>query len=898
MALSSGTRLGPYQITDTIGAGGMGEVYKARDPRLGRDVAIKVIPALFAADPARLHRFEQEARAAAALNHPNIVVLYDIGIREPSSGSGQATTSYIVSELLEGDTLRGRVESGALSVRKAVDYAAQIARGLAAAHEMGVVHRDLKPENVFVTADGRVKILDFGLAKLTERQPAAAGVSMLPTAPPDTLPGVVLGTVGYMAPEQVRGVVVDHRCDIFAFGAVLYEMLSGHRAFHGDTTAETMTAILHQDPAGLPVAQRHIPAGLARIVDRCLEKDPRDRFQSAGDLAFALNALSGQTESTEVVAVSVAATTRGRLSWFVATAALIAAVALSIPAMKYLREMPAQAPEMRLVVTTPHSDDPLSVAISPDGRQLAFVATVEGKTRLWIRPLDSTDARPLTGTDGASFPFWSWDNKALGFFAGGRLKRIDVAGGPAQVLANAVNPRGGTWNAHGVIIFQPEGGNNPLLRMPATGGTPSAVLPLAAGQTMNRFPWFLPDGRHFLYFAAGGSEGRGGVWIAALDAPNGRRLLDSDTAAIYASAGYLLFARQGTLVAHRFDLDLLQLAGEPFTLAEQVTADLVPRAAAISASTTGMVVYRNATGTNARQLVWFDRTGEQSVALGAPDSTMANVELSPNGTHVAVDRDVGGNRDIWLIETRRGISTRLSTDTASEMKPVWSPDGLSVVFNSNRSNVSYSIHRKLASGAGADDRLSPATANSFGPADWSPDGQFLLYERYTPQTGRDLWALPMIGDREAFSVVTTQFEERDGQFSPDGRWIAFVSDKSGRHEVYVQPFAGAGGASQVSTTGGLQPRWRRDGKENELFYIAPDGQLMATLLTVARDAQVIEAGTPTALFATHLAGGTVPRTNGHQYAVGPDGQRFLINVETQEGSPAPITVLLNWPGGK
>ncbi|MBI3049815.1 MAG: serine/threonine-protein kinase, partial [Acidobacteria bacterium] len=482
MTLAAGTRLGPYEIQSAIGAGGMGEVYRAHDTRLGRDVAVKVLPAAASTDPERLRRFEQEARAAAALNHPNILAVHDIGIHDGSP--------YIVSELLEGGSLRSAIGHG-LPVRKAIDYAVQMARGLAAAHDKGIVHRDLKPDNVFVTTTGHVKILDFGLAKLTETGLALTGLSAAPTLPgldaaqagPATEPGMVLGTIGYMAPEQLRGHTVDHRADLFALGALLYEMLSGRRAFPGGTAADTIGAILDREPVDLPIQERKIPPGLVRIVDRCLEKNPAARFQTATDLAFALEALSASTTSSE--ATGLGAARRGALrtprqAWLVAGVSFLTALLVGISATLYLQ--PASEPVItRLDVVTPATSDPFSFAVSPDGRKLVFVANGEKGPQLWLRPLDQATAQPLAGTEGGNYPFWALDSRALGFFADGRLKRLDLGGGAPQVLANAPAPRGGTWNAEGVIVFAGTATSG-LARIPATGGTPEAVTRLEAGQ--------------------------------------------------------------------------------------------------------------------------------------------------------------------------------------------------------------------------------------------------------------------------------------------------------------------------------------------------------------------------------------------------------------------------------
>ena len=575
MALERGARLGVYEIAEPIGAGGMGEVYRARDPRLGRDVAIKVLPVAFSADAGRLARFEHEARAAAALNHPNILSVYDIGRLDQSP--------YIVSELLEGETLRERigVPADTLPVRKAVDYAIQLARGLAAAHDKGIVHRDLKPENVFITTDGRVKILDFGLAKLTEAEPAATADLATQSK---TDPGVVLGTVGYMSPEQVRGASADHRSDIFAFGVVLYEMLCGRRAFRRDSSVETMTAILKEDPPD--IAERGIPPGLTRLVDRCLEKAPAARFQSTHDLAFALEALSSQSGASESIHVKEKATfgrsNRERLAWaLVAVLAVGLLAALAIGTLSYFRGGPV-VQATRFFVTPPEgwalaqqttqgsvaAAGPL--AVSPDGRRVAFVARDQsGGTLIWVRSLDTLEARGLTGTEGGFSPFWSPDGRSLGFFAADKLKKIEVAGGPPVTLCDASPGLSGTWSPAGVIVFSPAAGTA-LQKVSASGGVPASVTELAGNESGHARPLFLPDGRHFVYRAGIGLDARGTAVVASLDSRERTKVAEIDSTNVAYSQGHLLFLRESTLMAQRFDPDRIATLGEPFPVAERI----------------------------------------------------------------------------------------------------------------------------------------------------------------------------------------------------------------------------------------------------------------------------------------------------------------------------------------
>jgi len=895
MALSPGARLGPYEVQSAIGAGGMGEVYKARDPRLGRDVAIKVLPSAFSADPERLRRFEQEARAAAALNHPNILAVHDIGQHEGAP--------YIVSELLEGETLRERLKGGALPVRKAVEHAVQIAHGLAAAHEKGITHRDLKPENVFVTNDGRVKILDFGLAKLTQAESTFAGASELPTTPPDTLPGVVLGTIDYMAPEQVRGQAADHRADIFAFGAILYELLSGRHAFRGDTAIETMSAILKEEPPDLPMAERHIAPGLGRIVDRCLEKNPAGRFQSTRDLAFALDALSAHSGPTEAVVGTVATRRkRARLVWIIAATSTTAlAATLVLWSVFYLRPTPTDTPVYRTLILPPAGVNwssavpALRFVLSPDGRRLAFVATGEdGRTLLWVRPLDTLVAQPLPGTEGVSMPFWSPDSRFIAFNAGGVLKRIDASGGPPLTITEATVNNQGSWSRDDVILFMPK--NGPLYRVPASGGTPSPVTRLdeASGDTVHWNSFFLPDGRHFLYHAVGsktaGPTYARAIYVGSLDpTEQGRLLLEGGSNAQYA-LGYLLFMRDDTLMAQQFDADVLELTDEAVPIVDHVQiGGGTGRTGAFSVSQTGVLAYQAGSGVRS-QLTWFDRAGKEISVLG-DQADSGGVELSPDGTRaiVSVVDPVRSTRDLWLYDVTRGLRTRFTFDPGDEGFPAWSPDGNRIGFSARRTSSGFGLYVKASSGAGNEELLQSAVPSVF-PESWSQDGRFVLYSN-TPggsSTGTDLRVVQLSGERNASVFLQTPFNETAAKFSPDGRWIAFQSNESGRNEVYVAPFPGPGGKWQISTAGGTFPRWRRDG--TELFYLGPDNSLVAA--EVNGKGSAFQVGTIRALFKTRPRLGT--QAYGTPYDVSANGQRFLVNTLIQEATSEPITLVVNW----
>jgi Tol biopolymer transport system component len=893
MIITPGTRFNHYEVVSQLGAGGMGEVYLAEDPRLGRQVAIKLLPAEFARDSDRLRRFEQEARATSALNHPNILTVYDIGEHEGAP--------YIVAELLEGEELSELIKQGAIAQRKAVDYAGQIAEGLAAAHSKGVVHRDLKPENLFVTNDGRVKILDFGLAKL---RPQQFGVDKdAPTQKRITDPGVIMGTVGYMSPEQVRGQETDHRSDIFAFGVILYEMLAGQRAFHGDSTIEVMNAILKEEPPEFSESKDQISPQLEMIVRRCLEKQPERRFQSAHDLGFALGALSTPSSSRLQTAAAPPALTermgaarsygRERLIWLAATV-LLALAALGA-AWAYFSRQPAANAVLRFTIIPPEKANNYGRAvISPDGRNLIFTGVSEGKSEIWLRPLDGFTAHPLSGTEGSFNYFWSPDSRSIGFFAGGKLKKIDVAGGTPQTVCNIgsnVNTGGGSWGSDGVILYVAA---DVMYRVPATGGEPIPVIggePATApgGYRQNSpmvRPYFLPDGRHFLHYAKALQEP--GIYLASLDGKEERRLLAADSDGIYApsasgdsSKGWLLFLREGALLAQPFDARRLNLTGEPFPITDQAEAW------SFSVSDTGILVYQSRRIDEVTQLGWVDRAGKPLESIGATGPYQNHPRLAPDGKRVVVARMDAKTRrqDLYVIDLTRGAESRLTFDPADDSLPVWSRDGNRIVWASNRTGT-HQLYQKLASGVGQDELLLQSDVPLL-PSSWSADGKFLLYARTDPKSSDDVWVLPLEGDRKPFPFLQTPFWETEAQFSPDGRWIAYRTNESGRSEVYVQTFPASGGRWQVSTNGGHHPQWRSDGKE--LFYCSTDGKLMA--VDVKRG-DAFEASLPKTLF--NLAEAKVYYAD---YAATADGQRFLFVRKLQEGSPAPFSVVVNWTAG-
>ncbi len=885
MTLSAGTRLGPYEILSAIGAGGMGEVYRAKDSRLGREVAVKVLPAALSKDPERLRRFEQEARAAGTLNHPSITAVYDIGWHEDSL--------FVVSELLEGETLRSRLVSGPLPPRKAAEYALQIARGLAAAHEKGIVHRDLKPENLFVTNDGRVKILDFGLAKLTQPEGASASATNLPTVTPGTDAGTVLGTLGYMSPEQVRGKTADARSDIFSFGAILYEMLSGRRAFHADTAADTISAILTREPPDLSETNRRIPEALDRIVRHCLEKNPESRFHSASDIAFDLEAVSALPGE----AVAAPLVHRRLRKWLPAALAAVTALAVGLWWGRQSKVPVAAARPVRSMVLLPEGVTFGCMAISSDGTRLAFSGLdAQGRRGLWIRNLESFEVQPLVGAEGGTLPFWSPDDRSVGFFAAGKLKRIEIAGGPALALADS-DGVGGTWGPNGDILFSEATGA--ILRIPSSGGKVASVTKPGGAQSSHRYPQFLPDGRHFLYLAlnlAGSPEEESNqVRVATLDPGEDHAVMRAYSRTVY-SQGHLLYLRgatySGPLMAQPFDLGRLEARGEPTTVADRVSVfgDYY-LFGNFGASENGVLVY------DSEQLLarflWFDRAGRQIGEFGEP-AVFGNPRISPDGERIAYSAlDSALNKvQIWVGDLARGVRTRVTNGPAENANPVWSPDGTRIAFQSDRKHQG-GMYLKASSGRGDEEVLYEAPGQRY-PEDWSLDGRYIIHYS-TEATGKripSLFALPLSGDRRPLEIVRGTASTSvlgESRFSPDGRWVAYDSDEPGRAEVFVTSFPDHETTLQISNTGGVLPTWRRDGKE--LYYVTPEGMLMSVGITLGPR---LSAAVPKPLFRLRA-----PNVVGtfSLYDVAPDGQRFLVMVPVVHGSSVPLNLVLNWTAG-
>ncbi len=880
MTIASGTKLGRYEIRSQIGEGGMGEVYRARDEKLNRDVAIKVLPSAFSENTDRLHRFEQEAQAAGALNHPNILVVYDVGMHE--------SAPYVVSEFLEGETLRERLDHGPLATRRAIDYATQIARGLAAAHDRGIVHRDLKPDNLFITTDDRVKILDFGLAKLSHPSSDQVAQTDIATRKVHTDPGTVMGTAGYMSPEQVRGGSVDHRTDIFSFGAVLYEMLSGRRAFRGDSAIETLNAILKEEPAELSASSSNIAPAIERVVWHCLEKSPERRFQSASDAAFALESLSGATSHPTQETLAALSPfsygrllTRERVLWLGICAVLL--IAVFAFAVAYLSRPQTNIHAVRLVLAIPEKTTlPARVTISPDGARVAFIANnAEGKRLLWVRALDAVTAQPLTGTDGAISPFWSPDSRSIGYFASGKLLRVDASGGRPQMVCDVREDRGGAWNRDGVILFAgPEG----LYRVSAQGSTPTLATKIDPKEEAHRWPYFLPDGRHFLFLGDAPTVENHHIRLGSLDSQETQILFGAVTRVAYADPGYLLYVNQGALVARPFDAEKLKVTGDSTIVAERVTEVGENHEFDFSVSDNGVLAYQS--GSNQSQLVWFDRSGKKLEPVGEPDAYAA-VALSADGRRAAVgmlDAD-GRHSDVWLLDLSRGTKSPLTFDPKSDGAPVWSPDGSRIAFYSNRAGDGNANIFVTSAGAAGDDQLLLASDSDDVPTSWSRDGQSILFTRFG-KAHAGVWLLPLSGDRQPKPLLQSAvFDQGGASLSPNGRFVAYMSNESGRFEVYVQSFPPSGDKWMVSSGGGALPLWRGDGKE--LFYLTQDGKVMSAEIKIGAK---LESGLPQQLFQTRIKFGF----SDYPYGVAPEGSRFLINAPAEADDPAPMIIVLNW----
>ncbi|HEX4003123.1 MAG TPA: protein kinase [Candidatus Acidoferrales bacterium] len=896
--LSSGSRLGPYEIVARIGAGGMGEVYRARDTRLNRTVAIKILPPHLAGSPGSRDRFEREARTVAGLNHPHICTLYDVG--------HQGDTDYLVMEFLEGDTLASRLVKGPMPLPQTLQCAIEIADALEKAHRKGVTHRDLKPGNIMLTRSG-AKLLDFGLAKLKQSAaPAGVSLSQLPTVQdPITAQGAIVGTLQYMAPEQLEGKETDARADIFAFGAVLYEMATGKKAFEGKSQASTIAKILETNPPPIRSLQPLTPAALDRIVTTCLAKDPENRLQSAQDakleLAWIRDALADPAAPESAASVPA---WRHALPWALFGAALLVLAAFAwIREAQLNRTVPLDSVRLQIPLSAKPPVRPIGLfALSPDGRQLAFEAvSSDGVPRIWIRPMDSLEMRPLAGTESlGTLLFWSPDSRFIGFEAGGELRKIDVSGGPPESLcALNLTGVGGSWNRDGTIIFGQFGG--PIMQVSAGGGvaTPVTVLDNAHGDVAHTDPSFLPDGRHFLYLRDTYTSGFTSVGSldAKPEAQDPKRFTESLSSAVYAPSssgaglGHLLFVRAGTLMAQPFDPRRLSVSGDPVSIVPGPIG-LFYDSGEFSVSPNGTLVYV-AQGDIDSQLAWFDGQGKIVSTVGGL-GPYTKLSLSPDGTKAFVTRQALPDQlnRLWLVDLSRGTSTRFELDpsTDNSSAAVWAPDGRNIIFSSAKAGRMGDLYKSPTS-SGADPNLLLMSNEDKYPLSWSPDGRFLLYQNVGGKAKYDLWVLPVGSHQKPVPLLHAQYSALEGRFSPDGRWIAYTSDESDRREVYVRPFlldasglpiSDAGNESLISSAGGYNPVWRPDGKE--LYYVDRDKKLMSVQVTPG---PVFRFGVPKSLF----------QAPSDQFGVAPQlassGVRFLFLVPQSQGE-VPFTVILNW----
>jgi Tol biopolymer transport system component/predicted Ser/Thr protein kinase len=880
MGLCIGTQLGPYEILSAIGAGGMGEVYRARDTRLDRIVAIKILPDHLSDRAELRERFEREARTIASLNHPHICTLYDIG--------HQDGTDFLVMEYLEGETLAERLKKGPLPLDQVLQHAIEISDALDKAHRKGITHRDLKPGNVMLTKSG-TKLLDFGLAKLRGPQAAVANLSALPTEGNSiTAQGAIVGTLQYMAPEQLEGKEADARTDIFAFGVVVYEMATGKKAFEGKSQASLIAKILETDPPPMSSLQPMTPPALDRVAKKCLAKEPEKRWQAASDVCDELKWIA--EESTPKSAPSAVALVSSRISrrWvLVSAAACVFAAAIAALVVWALRpaSAPVARPVTRTVIALPPGDrlsslDQPALALSPDGTHLAYVAIRGGTQQLYLRAMDSPEARPISGTEGAVAPFFSPDGQWLGFFTSGKLKKISVNGGAALTLSDvAAAAVAGSWGDGGSIIFQSLVGA-PLQRISEDGGTAQPLAPLEKGDVADAWPEFLPGGKAVLF--TGGTITIPKITVQSIATGNRRNLTSSGAFPRFAASGHLIYAQAGTLMAVPFDSQRLEIKGAAVPVIEGVARSTDTDAAQYSISATGSLAYvSGGTEANQRRMVWVSRNGMEQ-PLPAPPQAYQYVRLSPDGRRVAVELE----NQIWLYDLARDTLTRFTFEGSNNQTPAWTPDGKRIAFYSNKEGGAPNLFWQLADGSGGLERLTTSDYTHV-PRSFSPDGQLLAFHENNPKTNKDIWVL-RLSDRKAEPFLRTPFIEGAPTFSPDGHWLAYVSNESGRPEVYVQPYPGPGGKWQISTESGTEPAWNRNGRE--LFYRSGD-KMMALDVTIEPNFSV---GKPHLLFERHYFTSDFPLV-GTAYDISPDGQRFLMVKGVEQATAVTqINVVLNW----
>ncbi len=898
MALSSGSKLGPYEIQAALGAGGMGEVYRARDTRLGRDAAIKVLNSTLTADPDVRARFEREARAISQLQHPHICTLYDIG-----RDNG---TDFLVMEYLEGETLADRLRRGAMPEQELLKSAIQVADALSKAHRAGIVHRDLKPGNVMLTKAG-AKLLDFGLAKpLTAIASAATGSGSAPsftaaptlTSPsplsPLTTQGTVLGTVQYMSPEQIEGKEADARSDIFSFGAVLYEMATGKRAFQGKSQIKVASAILEDDLQPISAPGAKVSSALERTIETCLAKNPDERFQCAADLKLQLRMIGEGSKSDHNAET-------GRLTygkpWMVAGACALAAIIVASSAVAWFSMRSRPQPVVRSFILPPpktifHAD---WTALSPDGHMLA-IASADAQAPIWVRPLNSLTAQPLPGTEGGSQPTWSPDSRQIAFFADGKVRRVDAAGGPPRIICTVPGVRGMAWNGDNVLLLTP-GVSDPLQRVSATGGTPQPATIFVEGENSHRWPQFLPDNKHFIFWArsgigltAGISDTRAndsGIFLGELGNNEHHMLVRSDSQGVYAN-GYLLYMRDQTLVAQPFDTAHFQLSGEPVPVVDGVGVDRSIYHALFSASQTGILGYFNVEAASGWPMVMLDQKGKVIGKIVPQIASYGKPVFSRDGKRLAVSiGDANGNRDIWIIDIQRSSKTRLTFDPHYAETPVWSGDGSTIYFESYRSGIPH-VYARASNGSSTSDTTILETPRiDERPMAASRDGRYLIYARREPQKKWEIWVLPLFGERKPFPLVQSGFDNVLPALSPDGKWVAYLNNETGHWEVFITRFSG-GAKWQVSTSGGVEARWSPDGKR--LYFIENVSSQIMTV-DVRENGSAIELGTPQ-VFARNPS--TLAMSAG-VIAITPDGRLLINGPRDEENGPHQMTLVTNWP---
>ncbi len=885
--LNAGTKLGPYEIVSALGAGGMGEVYRARDTRLDRTVAIKVLPESFAQKAEFRQRFEREARAISALQHPNICTIFDVG--------SQSGLEYLVLECLEGETLASRLQKGALPADQILKIGMEIGRALAVAHRQSIIHRDLKPGNIMLTKTG-AKLMDFGLAKPLAGSSAAAPPSFTATmsmpGSPVTMAGTIVGTVQYMSPEQIHGHEADARSDIFALGCVLYEMASGRRAFEGKSQLSVASAILEKEPESIRTVQPLTPRNLERVVLRCLRKDPDERWQSAGDVAIELSEMGQDAENLPISAPVAPAQWTRIAPWMVAIMALLAlAFVLLRPAGHATSSTLVQAalppPDgTNYVMSWDEAGPP---TISRDGKALAFVAIDKsGVQKIWVRNLSENIARPLSGTDNAIYPFWSPDGSAIGFFADGKLRRVSANGGPVISICDATRARGGSWGPDDYILFTPDI-QSPIFRVKATSDAapqPITKIDLEIHST-HRWPVVLPDGKRFLYFAANHAQpegtARNGIYISSIDGKENRFLMPSNSSAVLVP-GYLLFVREGALVAQAFNAKSLQLEGDPHLISDHVYRSLATWHEVVDSSDNGILVYAPGISQDMSHLAWYDASGKSLGDFGSSDFDL-DLRFSPDGQKIA--HSVGRpNSKLFVYDVKTGSRQQLEFDDGFDTAPVWSPDGHTIAF-SKRVKNRYFIYRKVADGSRASELIYESNENKM-VTDWSPDGKFLLAQSRTSAGRLAVFKVPLDGDHTPQPLLEGEHDFFDAKLSPDGHWIVYVSNQGASSEIFVSSFPDLAGKWQVSTRGGEAPHWQRDGKA--VYFLSQGRSIMKADVSTTGGKFTI-GGQRTVINAAAVAPLVFRRS--FSYDITPDGKRVLVNAQTE--SPDVLTLVMNWP---